>query len=649
MEANKKSLAGIFENKIFDIPIYQRGYDWKGVNFEALWQDINYCIDNNKPLFLGTVIFQESKDNNIGTNISYQVVDGQQRITTMTIFLTALRRVFLERLEIEQDSSAKSLLTTQAAIINMRYLNVIDELGKTVRQRLNGTKYKKKKIVDALNYICATDWQGDFPKEAILNGQKKRLALQFSRFKNVYDDFYKKLSAKNSKDEPVISSKKLQEIYSTISSADFVEITVSDESEALYLFEIVNARGKNLEIADLLKNFFFSQVKDWDLVEQQWNNIVENADGAGGISRLLKFFYVSRKGHKGSGSRELYENLKDLVEKNDYKSLLNDIQEFSQFFHEIRNGSVEDLFTQLKLDEYKGKTFEDAINKSDIYTSVELTRDCNVTLSDPLIFSFFFKMHQLIFKDGTFDRKIYDKLKKYPKQFLLALEHLHFMNYGIGDRRANDIEALYADTASEMFNALSLDEFRESLKNLYTKLKELRDPKPTFIANFKKKMFYGRSKTTNSLILYCFDKLERDINTDNYKKIYSPNESKGISLDHWADQNDTYDKNYEIIRDEILQDIDDDGNIKIHSIGNLLPIGIRLNRDMSDKNIVFPKTPSEKHKYLEDHGLPYNIQRNFLRDYKSKFKDWDSKSIDQRADDLANSVFDIIANKHFNI
>ena len=70
-------------------------------------------------------------------------------------------------------------------------MNVIDELGKTVRQRLNGTKYKKKKIVDALNYICATDWQGDFPNEAILNGQKKRLALQFSRFKNVYDDFYK--------------------------------------------------------------------------------------------------------------------------------------------------------------------------------------------------------------------------------------------------------------------------------------------------------------------------------------------------------------------------------------------------------------------------------------------------------------------------
>ena len=188
MEANKKSLAGIFENKIFDIPIYQRGYDWKGVNFEALWQDINYCIDNKKPLFLGTVIFQESKDNNIGTNISYQVVDGQQRITTMTIFLTALRRVFQERLEIEQDSSAKELLNTQAAIINMKYLNVIDVLGKTVRQRLNGTTYKKKKIVDALNYICASDWQGDFPKEAIVNGQKKRLTLQFSRFKNVYDD-----------------------------------------------------------------------------------------------------------------------------------------------------------------------------------------------------------------------------------------------------------------------------------------------------------------------------------------------------------------------------------------------------------------------------------------------------------------------------
>ncbi len=649
MEANKKTLAAIFENKVFDIPIYQRGYDWKSVNFEALWQDINYCIDNKKPLFLGTVIFQETKDNNIGSNLSYHVVDGQQRLTTMTIFLTALRRTLQERLAVEQVPSAKSLLLTQSEIINMKYLNVVDGLGETVRQRLNGTTYKKKKIVDALNYICASDWQGDFPNQAEINGEQKRLTLQFSRFKSVFDDFFNKLSIKNSEEEYEISNARLQELITIVTNAEFVEITVGDESEALYLFEIVNARGKNLEIADLLKNFFFSQVKDWDLVEQKWNSIVENADGAGGISRLLKFFYVSRKGHKGSGSRELYENLKDLVKENDHKSLLNDIEEFSQFFHEIRNGSVEKLFTQLKLDVYKGKTFSDIINKSDIYTSIELTRDCNMTLSDPLVFSFFFKMHQLIYEDGSFNREMYDKIKKYPKQFLLALEHLHFVNYGIGDRRANDVDAFYADTASEIFNAQNLDKFRESLQKLYAKLKELRDLKPAFIANFKKKMFYGRSKRTNSLILYCFDKLERDINNDNYKKIYSPNESKGISLDHWADQNDTYDEDYEIIRENILQDKDDDENIKIHSIGNLLPIGVRLNRDISDRNIVYPKTPYKKYEYLKEHGLPYRTQLNFLNDYESKFKDWDSESIDQRTDDLANSVFDIIENKHFSI
>jgi len=40
MEANKKDLSGLFRQKIFDIPIYQRGYDWKGVNFDALWRKI---------------------------------------------------------------------------------------------------------------------------------------------------------------------------------------------------------------------------------------------------------------------------------------------------------------------------------------------------------------------------------------------------------------------------------------------------------------------------------------------------------------------------------------------------------------------------------------------------------------------------------
>ena len=82
---------------------------------------------------------------------------------------------------------------------------------------------------------------------------------------------------------------------------------------------------------DLLKNHFFKEVpeSDWDSVEKEWDLIVENSEKSGGISRLLKHFYVSRRGSSGSSPPQvLYENLKSLGEKSELR-LLGKIKEYS--------------------------------------------------------------------------------------------------------------------------------------------------------------------------------------------------------------------------------------------------------------------------------------------------------------------------------
>ncbi|MEL0009869.1 MAG: DUF262 domain-containing protein [Flammeovirgaceae bacterium] len=664
MEANKKDLSGLFRQKIFDIPIYQRGYDWKGVNFDALWQDINFCIDNNKSLFLGTVILQRNKAGDIDFEENYFVVDGQQRLTTMTILLVAIKRALRERASL-YDGETSNQLELKSAMINNNFLNVLNSDGESVRQRLNATKYRKKRIVNALNYICGPTWDGDFPKEKIyINGKERRLTQEFNRFIEVYNDFDNKLNKKNDSNKFDIGKERLTKLYEVLTNAEFVEIVVSSESEALYLFEVVNARGKDLEIADLLKNFFFSQMEDWEVVEKHWNTIIDNAENAGGITRMLKYFYVSRKGGDGSGSRELYDNIKLLVKGNNYLSLLENVNKFSDFYQKIRRGDRNQVFEVLKLDDYGEKSlFQEEINARDMFTSIELLRDCKITQTDPLIFSFFYKFYELCHDNNKLNGT-FKKIRKYPITFLASLEHLHYINYGLGNRRANDIEKLYQDIAKELFNSNDVDSFRTALNELYKNLKKLRDDRETFVNNFTKKLYYRRNDTIHKLILYTFDKLERSVNNTTFEKIYSPKAPNDVSQDHWADQNDTKDDEYEVIRNSIINHtneyLEENSLNKIDNIGNLLPVGHRLNSDLANRKKVFPKSPHSKFKYLEAQAPEYLLQKKFLETYslkndeegneihKENFKTWGPEDIDKRAEDLANEIYDVIEKTPIN-
>lgn len=94
MDADKYWLIKDFirENKVlFKIPVYQRNYDWAESNCIRLLDDIKHILDSGPKAkhFLGAIVFMASKDNGFSLfeNI---IIDGQQRLTTMMLFLKAL-------------------------------------------------------------------------------------------------------------------------------------------------------------------------------------------------------------------------------------------------------------------------------------------------------------------------------------------------------------------------------------------------------------------------------------------------------------------------------------------------------------------------------------------------------------------------------
>ena len=92
MDADKYWLIKDFigENKVlFRIPVYQRNYDWSEANCTRLLDDIKHILDTGTKHFLGTIVFMASKDNGFSLS-EYIIIDGQQRLTTMMLFLKAL-------------------------------------------------------------------------------------------------------------------------------------------------------------------------------------------------------------------------------------------------------------------------------------------------------------------------------------------------------------------------------------------------------------------------------------------------------------------------------------------------------------------------------------------------------------------------------
>ena len=128
--------------------------------------------------------------------------------------------------------------------------------------------------------------------------------------------------------------------------------------------------------------------------------------------------------------------------------------------------------------------------------------------------------------------------------------------------------------------------------------------------------------------------------------LYDPINSTDVSRDHWADQSDTYDVAYEIIRTKMK---DSDESI-LDNIGNILPLNVDLNASLGGLN---PKTPEAKYRHLIDPNnhivLEYSIQSKFFTDYSQYFPIWDEVHIKDRAKSLANEIFDIIENEPPNI
>ncbi|MCZ0871253.1 DUF262 domain-containing HNH endonuclease family protein [Peribacillus sp. AS_2] len=292
-------------NEVFRIPLYQRPYNWGKDQWNDLWEDL-IRLDGDETHFLGSIItISQERQNGF---VFFEVVDGQQRITTILILLTAIRDLAEE---IDKD---------RASYINNYFLksSTIDEVeAKLILGRKDNKVFKKlveKRI-----------------KREELKNEKIIQAYYF--FKEMLQD----------------SRLQWQNIYTKLlDSLDLVLMVTDSYYDAFRLFETLNNRGLSLSSVDLIKNYLLSKFAANESVLEEcieiWDSIIENIEDIESVRHdKVRFFrhYLFSIEYGVVPIPKLYSKYQKLIDSSDnLYNLVEDIWLKSKMYLKLYNGTL---------------------------------------------------------------------------------------------------------------------------------------------------------------------------------------------------------------------------------------------------------------------------------------------------------------------
>lgn len=256
MEANARNIERIFDSTVsYQIPLFQRPYVWTAEkNWQPLWEDIQALLERNinreksRAHFLGAVVL-EQLNNQTGSIETRQVIDGQQRFTTLQIFMVAVRDLC------KQQSNEKIYERFNDLVTNRE--TKVDYDHESYKIWPTNTDRKAFQAVHAAGSVEGLQQQ---VKE---NPDLKQLSHQII---GAYEFFAKGLAVwlQNLTDDdqnPRKSEDCLDALWQVVrNDLQFVVIDLSKEDESQVIFETLNARGTQLLPADLIKNYLFRRV-----------------------------------------------------------------------------------------------------------------------------------------------------------------------------------------------------------------------------------------------------------------------------------------------------------------------------------------------------------------------------------------------------
>lgn len=475
---NKFLIKNFFNlNKKYLVPRYQREYSWGKNEIKAFLNDIinNIKIDANGKIhsteyFFGNCLFVGNLSD---SSKEVSIIDGQQRITTFTIFLSVLSRKFNEIGE------------KSAADIIWKYIMAVDDDGEEYAILVNDTPNPY------FQYLIQTR-QNDNDNTKLPRTKEEQT------IKEAYDYFNTQLS--NNKlvnqfkkifNKEIEYLELLKVVRSQILESFIICIWTSSAKNANTLFETLNAKGLELTSIDLIKNCIFEKLtktQPTDYASNMWKEIIDNLNISNNkitMSTFYRHYWISK--YSKCTENHLYDEFLKVtaLDNNfDYGAFLEDLVKNSKLYVDIIMPSI--------------KNFD---NRKDMVSIIESLKSINevfkVTQSRVILMAVLSMYKQQLLT------------RKQLENFLNYLENFHFAYNGLCALRPNILESLYSkyaialrksDTKEKAYNLL--EELERKLDNLFPKY-DLFEQK--FVNNLK---FSKKNISSNVLTKYVVNKIE---------------------------------------------------------------------------------------------------------------------------------------------
>ena len=263
IENQKLNISEAFGQYIYNVPDYQREYIWKEKNVAQLLDDINeeYQNNGNSEYFIGSIVVHNKG------NKEFEVIDGQQRLTTLFLCLCAFK-------DLLKDNKAYQ---------------------ETIEKTLFSAKMNDKgKILQSYNLILQYQDSSKLIQDVVQNNEiNYTLRDSAKRIFEAYNYLYNYLKTEF-KDQ---SEEELTKFLGYFANkVNFIQIETTSISDALKTFETINERGVGLDPMDLLKNLIFRQLNrdDFEKLKADWKYIIDLLESAKEKKlRFLRYFIMA--------------------------------------------------------------------------------------------------------------------------------------------------------------------------------------------------------------------------------------------------------------------------------------------------------------------------------------------------------------------
>ncbi len=453
-----RDVKAVLTEHYFVIPRFQRPYSWNAENIDEFWRDV--IDENDLGYFIGPMVAYPEASR-------LAMVDGQQRLTTIMLAISAVRDAlheigahrlvagiekYIERPDDDDISHYVLESTTAQAFLQHQFLK------REPRPRSEASSDEERALRHAAQDLRA------------------RIGDELESLDVTHPD-----GADSSQ-----AARRLKEIRDRLLALQLVWITIDNEDDAYSVFETLNSRGKDLEVIDLLKNQLLRVVRaengDLDLARAGWMNMRETLEAASANpNKFVLHWWLSA--HDYTAERKLFKAIRSWLKDTEPQTALADLQADAALYKKIAAPD----------------TVQWPREQIPIRNSLRALNIFGVRQPRPLLLSLL-----RAYANGKVSLKV-------VKSALGAVESYHFATTAVaGVSSTGGISQLYASHARKIACAKSNAAVSQQVRALVKKLQSSMTSRETFLNEFGLALYYSSAHADRKkLVQYTLSRLAR--------------------------------------------------------------------------------------------------------------------------------------------